>query len=323
MVGSLKSVLFLQHEDALRRQEDMARARLSAAFPGVRVACASAPQMVPEAEFEAIITPTLPWLPEALARVRGCGWVHFLSAGVERIWEMPVDWSGLELTRSSGIHGPQMSEYAIGALLHFAKGFDRYIAQSRTRTWQRAWQEELSGQTLMVLGGGAVGAMVGQRARVFDMRVLSVTRRAQRQDWADLTLDLASARAHLAEVSALVVCLPLTEATRGLVDEGFLSALAPGAVLVDVSRGGVVVADAVLAQLDRGHLRGAALDVFEQEPLPAEAAVWDRPDVLVTPHVSGTSPHYMQRALQLFIDLAGARAQGRPLATLVDQTARY
>ncbi len=293
------------------------------ALNGAEVVCASAPDEVPQQMFDAVITSTLPWLPQAMARVQGCQWVHFLSAGVEKIWDQPVDWSGLTLTKSSGIHGPQMSEYAIGALLHFAKRFDSFIEFSRARQWQRFWLDELTGQTLMVLGGGSIGALIGERARTFGMRVISVKRRAETQVWADLTVDFDSARAHLGTVNALVVCVPLTDQTRGMVGSGLLSALAPGAVLVDISRGGVVQGDAVADLLDSGHLRGAALDVFETQPLPESSRLWNRPDVLVTPHVSGTSPHYLDRALQSFIDNAELWQKGLPMKTPVDQLARY
>jgi len=323
MSRTLSSVLFLQNPAVLPQQLEQVHTTLNRALPGVHVACAGAAEDVPEQPVDAVITPTLPWLPQALARVQGCRWVHFLSAGVEKIWSMPVPWAHLTLSKSSGIHGPQMSEYALGALLHFSKGFDRFIEQSRQHQWQRFWLDELTGQTLMVLGGGLIGAAVAQRARVFGMRVIAVKRRPDPQEWADLTVDLQAARSHLGTVNALVVCLPLTAATRGVVDHDVLAALAPGAVLVDISRGGVVRNDAVVALLDAGHLRGAALDVFETQPLPASSPLWNRPDVLLTPHVSGTSPHYLERALQVFLTNAEAWQAELPLPTLVDQQSRY
>lgn len=323
MTRDLSHILFLQNAAVLSQQAAQVQAAINDALPGVEVICASAPKDVPQQRFDAIITPTLPWLPQAMARAQGVEWVHFLSAGVEKIWDMPVDWSSLTLSNSSGIHGPQMSEYAIGALLHFAKGFDRFIEQSRARRWQRFWLDELTGQTLMVLGGGAIGAMVGERARLFGMRVIAVKRRPEAQDWADLTVDFETARVHLGTVNALVVCVPLTEVTRGMVDHALLSALAPGAVLVDISRGGVVLGDAVADLLDAGHLRGAALDVFETQPLPENSRLWNRPDVLLTPHVSGTSPHYLERALAVFVANARAWRAGEAMMTPVDQAKGY
>lgn len=323
MTRSLNRLLFLQSETVLNQQAEIVQRTLQSALPGTEVFLASTPSQVPLKSFDAILTPTLPWLPLALERLSAVSWVHFLSAGVEKIWDMPVDWSGLVLTKSTGIHGPQMSEFALGAILHFAKGFDRFIEQSRNRHWKRFWLDELTGQTLMVLGGGTVGAMVGERARLFGMRVVAIKRRPAVQPWADLTLDFDEARKYLDKVNFLVVCVPLTDQTRGMVDHALLSALCPGAVLVDISRGGVVREDAVVDLLDSGHLRGAALDVFETQPLPDGSRLWNRPDVLVTPHVSGTSPHYLSRALQVFLENAHAWQKGQPMVTTVDLVCRY
>lgn len=323
MSRSPERILFLQKEEVLRTQRAIVSELIGAAFPEAEVCFAGAPDEVAPGRYPVVIAPTLPWLPQALARVHGCEWVHLLSAGVEKIWDMPVDWSGVELSKSSGIHGPQMSEFVLGAVLYFAKSFDRFVDQSRQRAWNRFWLDELSCKTMMVLGGGAIGEMIGRRAGLFGMRVLSVKRRPEPQTWATETLDFQGARCRLGEVSVLVVCVPLTEATRGMVNQDVLGALAPGAILVDISRGGVVVGDAVAALLDNGHLRGAALDVFEVQPLPKESRLWNRPEVLITPHVAGTSPHYLRRALEVFVANADRWRERESLLTPVDQSARY
>jgi len=323
MKRHIERILFLQNAAVLPQQIDTVRSIFSKELPDAGLVCAGAAEDVPAERFQVVVAPTLPWLPKALERINGCEWVHFLSAGVERIWDMPVDWSDLTLTKSSGVHGLQMSEYAIGALLYFAKGFDRFVEQSRVRQWQRFWLDELTGQTLMVLGGGGIGEMIGRRAQSFGMRVISVKRRPDPQDWADDTYDFKAARSHLDRVTALVVCIPLTEQTRGIVDHDLLAALAPGAVVVDISRGGVVQEDALVDLLDSGHLRGVALDVFETQPLPEGSRLWNRSDVLLTPHVSGTSPHYLDRALKVFLGNAHRWEQGLPMQSPVDQSAGY
>jgi phosphoglycerate dehydrogenase-like enzyme len=319
----MQRILFLQKGGVLDRQEAQIRSRLGAALPGVEIVFADAPAHVPQASFPVVVAPTLPWLPDALRRVEDLAWIHFLSAGVEQIWEMPFDWRGVAVTNSRGIHGQQMSEYAIGAMLYFAKGFDRFAEQSRSRQWRRFWLDELGGETVMILGLGEVGVAVAERCKAFGMRVVAVQNRVREAPFADQSVDLQGARARLPEVSYLVVCLPLTPATRGLVDASWLGALRSGAVLVDMSRGGVVVERDLLALLDAGRLRGAALDVFEVEPLPEESALWGRPDVLLTPHVAGTSPHYLDRALDLFVRNAHAWREGRDLLTPVDISRRY
>src|SRR5690554_7537897 len=127
----------------------------------------------------------------------------------------------------------------------------------------------------------------------------------------------------LARTDFLVCCLPLTDETQGLGDAEFLAKLKPGAVLIDISRGGVVKGDAVIQALDAGILKGAALEVFEQQPLPADSPLWKRDDVLITPHVSGTTPHYLERALGVFVDNLSAFNEDDGVTTKVDVFSGY
>ncbi len=323
MSRTIDRILFLQKPEVLEQHRTIVQETISAALPHAEIVYAGSPKDIPDAPIPVIITPTLAWLPQAMSRINGCKWVHFLSAGVEKIWEMSVDWSNISLTKSSGIHGPQMSEFTIGALLHFSKSFDHFVEQSRAREWKRMWLDELTGKTIMILGAGSVGEMIGQRARTFGMRLIAVKRTPAILSWADETYTFEEARKTLGEVAALVVCLPLTPQTFGIVDHDMLEALPKEAILVDISRGGVVVESAVLDLLDRGKLRGAALDVFEHEPLPPTSKLWGRPDVLITPHVSGTSPHYLSRALHVFLDNAQQWQSGAPLTTPVNKLAQY
>ena len=321
---SIDRVLFLQKPDILELQRDQVRSQLAEALPDLTVEFAGAPEDIePGRHYDAVIAPTLPWLPEALARISGLKWIHFLSAGIEKIWDMPFDKEGLIMTKSSGIHGPQMSEYAIGAMLFFAKRFGRFIEQSRERRWERCWLDELTGKTVMILGLGHVGTMIAERAKVFGMRVIGVQRRPRLSPHADAVVSLADVHDCLDEVDYLVVCLPLTDETRGLVDASFLSRLKRGAYLIDVSRGGVVPESALVSALDGGHLAGAALDVFEREPLAQDSPLWSDPRILVTPHVAGTSPLYMQRAIQRFIACHRQGVHNDTVTQVVDKIARY
>ncbi|WP_018878738.1 D-2-hydroxyacid dehydrogenase [Thioalkalivibrio sp. ALE28] len=320
----LSQILFLQKPEVLREQQAAIEAHLHKALPSTTLTFAAAPESVPKGlAVDAVIAPTLPWLPEALERLARYRWIHFLSAGVERIWDMPFPKEDLLLTKSSGVHGPPMSEYAIGAMLYFAKSFDRFNAQSRESRWERCWLGELTGRTAMVVGMGHIGAQVARRARAFDMRVIGVQRNPRPHEDADEVIALDAVDEHLPEVDYLVVCLPLTPDTRHQVGPSQFQYLKRGAVLVDISRGGVVDQQALTRALDAEQLRGAAVDVFEQQPLPAESPLWNRANVLVTPHVSGTSPHYMDRALEIFVRNARALVQGMDPATPVDRSAGY
>jgi phosphoglycerate dehydrogenase-like enzyme len=320
----IRRVLFLQKVEVLEQHREGVAARLAEAFPDVHVDFASEPAEVPSGgRYDAVIAPTLPWLPEALGRLARYRWIHFLSAGVEKIWDMDFDKAAVIMTKSSGVHGQPMSEYAIGAMLYFAKQFGRFDAQARERRWERTWLDELTGRTVVVLGMGHVGSWVARRAKAFDMRVIGVQRRPRPADWADEVLGLDEVGGRLHEADYLVVCLPLTAATEGIVNAELLGCLKKGAVLVDISRGGVVQERAVIEALHSGRLKGAALDVFERQPLPPGSPLWSEANILVTPHVSGTSPHYMNRAIDIFIENARALEAGAAPLTLVDPDAGY
>lgn len=317
-------VLYLQKAEVLAQQQGVVSRTLQQALPEAEILFADSAETVPrDADIDIVIAPTLPWLPEALARLAAYRWLHFLSAGVEKIWSMDFDKSSILMTKSSGVHGAPMSEYVIGAMLYFTKQFGRFHDQARQAQWQRSWLGELTGSQLTVLGLGHIGQCLARRAKAFDMQVVGTQRTPRSLADVDRVVALEDIGPELARTDFLVVCLPLTEATRGLVNDALLSQLRPGAVLVDISRGGVVKSDALLRALDAGTLKGAALDVFEQQPLPAESPLWQRSDLLITPHVSGTTPFYLERALNVLIENLRAYQQGRPLVTSVSVEAGY
>ncbi|WP_211315751.1 D-2-hydroxyacid dehydrogenase [Isoalcanivorax indicus] len=321
---TIERVLFVQKSGVLEQQREQVKAAMATYLPQAALGFASCTEdLMACASFDVVIAPTLPELPDILARVSGVKWIHFLSAGVEKIWDMPFDKEGVLLTKSSGVHGAPMSEFAIGAMLFFAKQFNRFVAQSREHRWERTWLQELTGQRLVVLGLGHIGQALAQRARAFGMTVTGTLRHPRPMEGVVDVRPQSQAGELLAEADYVAVCLPLTDETRGFVNQGLLAQLKPGAVLVDISRGGVVRGDAVLNALDSGQLRGAALDVFEQQPLPAHSPLWNRQDLLLTPHVSGTTPYYLERALDIFARNAEAYQAGESLVTPVDVSAGY
>lgn len=317
-------ILFLQKAEVLEQQKAQVVKQLGSALPEAQITFAGSAAEVPEgASFDAVITPTLPWLPEALARLTDYRWIHFLSAGVEKIWAMDFDKTRPLMTKSSGVHGAPMSEYAIGAMLHFTKQFGRFHDQARRAEWQRTWLDELTGKQLTVLGLGHIGQSLARRAKAFDMQVAGTLKHLRPLEQVDRVVAMEEIAPELARTDFLVCCLPLTDETQDLVDTEFLARLKPGAVLVDISRGGVVKGDAVIQALDAGILEGAALDVFEQQPLPADSPLWKRDDVLITPHVSGTTPHYLERALDVFVHCLRAFQSSEPIRNKVDIDSGY
>lgn len=321
---SLAHILFLQKGEVLKVQRDVVHQYLLARYPNAAIDFAGCVEdVIPGRSYDAVIAPTLPWLADALNLLQDVRWIHFLSAGVEKIWEMDFDKGNATLTKSSGVHGAPMSEYAIGAMLYFAKQFGLFHQQAQRAEWKRTWLNELTGRQVTILGLGHVGQALAKRAKAFDMKVVGTLRHLREVPGVDHVVAMEEIGQELSRTDYLVVCLPLTPETRGMVDGSFLSRMKPGAVLVDISRGGVVKGDAVLAALDEGVLKGAALDVFERQPLPEESPLWNHDKVLITPHVSGTTPFYLERALELFHANAQALLSGQNPVTPVNREAGY
>jgi len=320
----IQRLLFVQKHEVIDQQKIIVAQRLTKELDILDIIYASSPNEVHKgASFDAVITPTLPWLPELLQRLGEYRWIHFLSAGIEKIWDMDFDQQKPLLTKSSGVHGSAMSEYAIGAMLYFAKQFGRFRDQSQHRSWRRTWLDELTGKTVVILGLGHVGQSVAERAKLFGMTVWGTLHSPRPIPNVDQVMTNAELDTSLPLVDYLVVCLPLTKSTKNLVNHRFLENLKPGSVLIDISRGGIVSESAVLEALDTGRLKGAALDVFEEQPLPPTSPLWARSDILLTPHVSGTTPYYLDRALDIFIKNAKRIESGQELLTPVNIKVGY
>jgi phosphoglycerate dehydrogenase-like enzyme len=237
---------------------------------------------------------------ELLEAASDLRWVHSLSAGLDHFDLDRLDERGLILTNSSGIHAQPIGEHVLGAMLHFERGFARAVAQQGRREWDRFGATELADRTVAVVGVGAIGTRVVELCDAVGATTVGVKR--DPTEAPDALADCVTpGRLHevLERADCTVLACPLTEETRGMIDVEALDALGEG-VLVNIARGEVVDEDALVEALDSGELRGAALDVFTEEPLPEESPLWDFENVLITPHVAGTTPHYWERAADQF-----------------------
>lgn len=299
--------------------EDLA-ALLRAAFPDVAVHAVHdlAGALAAPSPDVLITSSGYDWLPEYVRARPELPWIHLLSAGADRLLAMDLPFERLRVSTSSGVHAATMSEYVLGALLYVTKSFGRFAAQQRERRWESAWQGELEGQTLAVVGLGAIGAAVAVRARAFGMRVIGTKRTPTPIEGVDEVLPSERLHDALRQADAVAVAVPLAPSTRGLIGAAEFAAMKPGAVFVNVARGAVVDEAALIATLREGHLDAAVLDVFEREPLPADSPLWGFENVLITPHVSGNTPVYMRRAVEVFArNVRSLEATGE-LATGVD-----
>ncbi|WP_254538181.1 D-2-hydroxyacid dehydrogenase [Halomarina litorea] len=229
-------------------------------------------------------------------------WVQTLSAGVDSYDLDAFRESGVVLTNASGIHARPIADHVLGALLHFERRFDRAVAQQRDREWARYGAGELADRTVCVVGVGAIGSRVSELCLALGTDVVGVKRDpSSAPDGVDCVTPDELGEA-LARSDRVVLACPLTDETRGLIGREELDALGEDGVLVNIARGEVVDEGALTEALRDDRLRGAALDVFEEEPLPEDSLLWGMENVLATPHVAGTTPHYWERAADIFAE---------------------
>ena len=258
-------------------------------------------------------------------------WLQLTSAGVDRLLNSPVVQSRVTVTTASGIHAVPISEYVIGAMLAFAKGLPRAFRAQQERVWRPFWPDELEAKTVGVLGVGAIGARVVELSKALEMRVLAMRRSVQRRmtgeeagsPAVDEMLPPSELPYLLGESDYIVVALPLTPESRGLIGEAELRAMKPNAVIVNIGRGAIIDEQALVRALKEGWIAGAALDVFQQEPLSGESELWGLDNVILTPHISGGTPRYMERAVALFCDNLRRYLADEPLQNLVDPARGY
>ena len=217
----------------------------------------------------------------------------------------------MTLCNARGVHDAGTAEWVVTAILAALRQFDHFAREQAVAHWDYRFTDCLDGKTVLIVGYGAIGAAVEQRLAGFELEVRRVARNPRPGVAAvsDLPRLLPAA-------DVVVVLAPVTPDTIGMVDAEFLRRMHDGALLVNAARGSLVVTGALLAELQRGRLR-AALDVTDPEPLPPGHPLWTAPNVLITPHVAGSTPASERRMLRLIREQAGRHVRGEPLANVI------
>jgi D-2-hydroxyacid dehydrogenase (NADP+) len=249
--------------------------------------------------------------------------IQTIGAGVDAVLPAPDLPAGVRIANARGIHGEQMSEHALAMMLAFAKRLPQALANQRMRRWQSYTPGSLAGKTCSILGMGTIGRAVAERAKQFGMRVIGTQREPKPCSHADEVLPPEQIKRAVQQADYLVVILPKTPQTLHLLDAKVLADLRKDAILINMARGGVVDETAVANMLKEGRLRGAALDVFAEEPLPESSDLWKLPNLIITPHVAGLVPDYLDRVLEIFIDNMKRLEDGQPLINEIDRARGY
>lgn len=281
--------------------------------------------------------------PRDLSRAPNLKWVQLHSAGINHLGEHPILQSSIRLTTSSGIHATPIGEFVLAAMLALARHVPRMVRMQDRRVWpERRWEffrgTELRGHTLGIVGYGSIGRETARLAKLgFGMRILALTRDGSRRDRGYVEPGTGDPEGELPDgwfkppqlgellpqADFLLVSAPLTGSTRRMIGEAELRAMKPTAVLVNVARGGLVDEAALARALRENRIAGAALDVFETEPLPAESELWKLENVLLAPHISAATSQYDDRAVALFCENLRRYLRGEPLLNLVDREKGY
>jgi phosphoglycerate dehydrogenase-like enzyme len=235
--------------------------------------------------------------------------VQTLTAGYEHL--LPYLPEGVTLCNAGPLHNTSTAELAVTLMLASLRGVPEFVRGQDAGQWHHHRRPSLADSTVLIVGYGGIGAAVERRLAGFEVDVLRVARRER-----DGVAGLAALPDLLPRADVVVLCVPLTTQTRGMVDAAFLARMRDGALLVNVARGGVVDTDALVAELAGGRLR-AALDVTEPEPPPPGHPLWTVPGILLSPHVGGNSTAFLPRAHALIVGQLHRFAAGEPLRYVV------
>lgn len=271
------------------------------------------------------------WFP----RARKLRWFQQWGAGVDWLLRYPeAARMDFILTNASGVHSIPISEHILALMLAFARRLPSAIRAQERHMWGQEWEKrmevsepavfELAGKTMLLVGVGAIGRRTARAAHALGMRVVGIRRNpSQSEQGLDAVFGPDALLDCLPDADFVVLTIPLTQETRSMIEERALASMKRSAYLINIGRGGTVDEPALIAALQSGQIAGAGLDVFAKEPLPAGSPLWDLPNVIITPHESGDTPHYHERALAIFIDNLERYAKGERMKNVVDKARGY
>ncbi len=263
-------------------------------------------------------------VPGAWHAADGLRWLHIASAGVDPVLFPGVRDSDVVLTNSRGVFDGAIAEYVLGVILTFAKDFARSWELQQRKRWQHRESERISGRRVLVVGTGPIGRSIARMLRAAGMDVAGVGRRPKEADpdFGDVYASSNLAR-HLPDADYVVAVAPLTEQTKGMFDADAFAAMKPGSRFVNVGRGELVVTSDLVDALRADRIGGAALDVFDTEPLPSDSPLWTMENVLISPHMSGDFVGWRNTLVEVFADNFRRWRAGEPLRNVVDKQLGY
>lgn len=255
-------------------------------------------------------------------------WVHSLSAGVETLLFPELVESSIPVTNARGVFKRPLAEFAVLGMLYFYKRVRRLIESQRAHHWDSFLVDGLQGKVMGVVGYGEIGRECAILAKALGVKIYATRRNVERSAGdpiLDRAFHLEQLNEMLSEIDVLVAAAPLTPDTRHMISDRQFQAMKPSAIVINVGRGPVVDEEALIRALQDKQIAGAALDVFEKEPLPADSPLWDMENVLISPHCTDRTrePDWLDLAMQLFVENFHRYMGGRELLNVIDKRAGY
>jgi len=328
----MKLLIVVHHRLALWNVPAWFGDRLAQDFPQLEVVLRNSYEGIEEHLRDAEVIFTLSLRPEQLAVARRLRWIHTPTAAVHQFMFPELIHSDIVLTNSREVHGPVVAEHVMALIFVLAKRIPQAVAFQQKHVWgqESMWTQgthlqELSGSTLGLIGVGSIGSRVAHMASAMGMRVIAVREHIEKgtPEAVDAVFPLSDLDTLLKQSDFVVLAAPLIEATQRLINASRLAAMKATAYLINVGRG-PQVDEAALADALRAHrIAGAALDVFEREPLPADSPLWSLENLLITPHTAGLTDKLWYRHYDLFSDILRRYLAGQPLHFVVDKHKGY
>ncbi len=257
---------------------------------------------------------------DVIARSPRLKWIQIMNAGVDILLDTDIMQSRVTLTNASGVHGPTMREFVLYLMLMHAKRAPWCFQLQREKRWEPFIPEMLYSKTCGILGLGKIGDEVARLAKAVGMRVIALdVRRMPKAEYVDVMLPPGRLIELLSESDFVVIALPLTPETAGLIGEAELRAMKPTSYLINIARGKILDEEALARALKEHWIAGAALDALSEEPLPVDSQLWELPNITLTPHVAGRSPHIIVALTNLFCENLRRYLNGEKLINVVNK----
>lgn len=327
----MKILIVHYHPFELWHAPTWIRERLQGEFPKLMFVQLPGYDRVPEEITDCDVFIGWSLRPEQFVAARKLKWIHSPAAAVHQLMFPELVRSSVAVTNSTGVHGPVVAEHAIAVLLALAKRLPQAMRYQARRTWsqEQLWNErprprEVDGATVVVVGMGGIGGEFTRRAKALGMKVLAVRENPGKgTGGADEVYSPLQIDDVLPQADYVLLCTPVTPATTALMNAARLKKMRADSYLINVGRGPLVDEAALIEALEKRRIAGAALDVFEEEPLPRESPFWSLDNVLITPHTAAVTERLWERHYQLIVENLNRFLGGKPLLNEVDKKRGY